>query len=86
MSYSFAQLRDMPTPHLRVLQFAYFCMTFQRRIDDPGVGSMFLQLRDIVHILSMRNERVFGPDCLLNVQSDPRWKLADNRRQASNDI
>jgi hypothetical protein len=80
MGYTFSQLRELPTPNLRVLQFAYFCLNKAARDGDPGTLELARIQRDIVHVLTIRNERIFGPDCLLNVNSDPRWKLADNRK------
>lgn len=86
MLYTYAELKALSTARLRVLQFAYFCMCLEHRSDYAHTSSlMFTMLQNIVDILRDRKERVFGPRCLLNTNSDPRWKLADNRRVVSND-
>lgn len=87
MLYTYKELSAMPTARLRVLQFAYFCMCLEHRADYAHANScMYLMLQGIVEILRDRKERVFGPRCLLNTNSDPRWRLADNRRGISNDV
>ena len=73
--YSYKRLRLMSDRRLRVLQFAAFCI-----LKESVDLNLALMQRDIVRVLQERNARIFGDECLLNVKSDPRWKLADNRR------
>ena len=87
MRYSYRRLSLMSDRRLRVLQFAYFCMNKAVRMGDRGGAELAIMQRDITHALTLRNARIFGPECLLNVHSDPRWEGADNRRRGdiSND-
>lgn len=85
MQYTYAQLEAMPTARLRVLQFAYFCLLRGLRDGDAGIVYLALMQRDITRIFQARNARIFGDECLLRTNSDPRWRLADNRRGLSND-
>jgi hypothetical protein len=84
MYFSFKRLSLMSDRRLRILQFANFCFGRELRVGDIGEQGVANMQRDIVHVLTIRNQRIFGSACLFNVNSDPRWKSADNRRVDNN--